>query len=156
MSQYWVSQLNSQCNVSDRRGLDHSAFYHRLSSTKWQVDIMNKDTDPKHLRVRKGENLPHTPFLREVPIEVHVGSPCSWCCHPKGEISCAMAGRSPREETRQCRTPKCFHWGTQRWRTCLASQDVLFQLWACKVIHIDHTGITHGKWGLYASAVELN
>lgn len=29
---------------------------------------MSKDNDPKHLRVRKGENLPHISFLRQVPI----------------------------------------------------------------------------------------
>lgn len=35
---------------------------------------MNKNSYPMHLRVRKGEKMPCMPFLREVPIEMHVGN----------------------------------------------------------------------------------
>lgn len=79
---------------------------------------------------------------------MNIGSPCSWCQSPEGEISCAMAGWSPRGETRGWHTPKFCQWGSQRWGTCLQRQDVLFQFWLCKKKHIDHTSITHGKWSL--------
>jgi len=65
---------------------------------------MNKDIDPKHLRVRKGENLPHLPLLREVSIEMHAVSLCSSCCLPNGEISCEMA-KKPKRGTQRVAHP---------------------------------------------------